>query len=96
MGEVGEPEPEDEFEEIDPVDSELRSVGDVYDIMFVVESSATGDDICCFEIESRLLLELSAEEDDLNPYLEPFLVSLRPRDIFGGILEVCCVCASNF
>jgi hypothetical protein len=47
--------------------------------MFVVDNNATGAEILFFEIEWRF--ESSRDDNEPNPYLELFLVMLRPIDM---------------
>lgn len=72
---VGEvlPEALEEFEDIEPVESEFRSVGASYDSMFVVDNSAIGAEILFFEIECRFEPSFKV----FSPFRELFFVMLR-------------------
>lgn len=78
-------------EDVDVKDCEVRSDGDVYEIMLVVEIRATGAEICA-RIDARRLLSgdelllLLLPTPTRSRYLEPFLVSERPRVMMAGWL----------
>jgi len=57
---------DDADEDIELADWDVRSDGEVYEIMFVVEMSATGADICVFERELRFELDSSDDKEE-NP-----------------------------
>jgi len=78
---VSEPEPEengedgnraevgddDAEEDIELTDCDGRRFGEVYEIIFVVEMSATGADICVLEREFRFEFDSSDEEEKPKP-----------------------------